>query len=87
VFGERAILLDAARRRSPSRDLVVLDRLFTFEPLALTLERDDSEFRLLVDGALSRIYRSGEIGELYTQSFGEPDESAIAFFRWNTLPE
>jgi len=86
LFGERAVLLDAARR-TPARALVVVDRLFTHEPLALALPLDDEAFRLLVDRALSRFYASGQLGNLYTKWFGEPDESAITFFRWNALTD
>jgi len=86
-FGDRAILLDTVRRQSGGRDLIVLDRLFTHEPMALALAPGDDEFRLLVDGAISQVYRSGEIEKLYVKYFGEPDESALTFFRWNTLPE
>jgi len=87
LFGERAILLDAARRSRSANDLVVADRLFTYEPLALALAKGDDEFRLVVDRALSRIYRSGEIGAIYSRTFGEPDENALTFFRWNALSE
>jgi putrescine:ornithine antiporter len=86
-FGERAILLDAARRHPSARDLTVLDRLFTYEPLALALGRGNDDFRLLVDRTLSRFYASGELGSLYVKWFGEPDESAMTFFRWNTLSD
>ena len=34
-FGDRAILLDAAKRSPSARDLIVLDRQFTYEPIAL----------------------------------------------------
>src|SRR6185295_15543668 len=85
LFGERAVLLESAKRHG--RDVDVLDRLFTYEPLALVLARGDEDFRGLVDRALSKVYRSGEIGELYTNSFGEPGESTLTFFRWNALPE
>jgi ABC-type amino acid transport substrate-binding protein len=86
-FGERAVLLDAARRHASARDLIVLDRLFTYEPLALACGRGDEDFRLFVDRTLSRFYVSGELGGLYTKWFGEPDESALTFFRWNTLTD
>jgi ABC-type amino acid transport substrate-binding protein len=86
-FGERAVLLDAARRSAAAKDLAVIDRLFTFEPLALAMARGNDGFRLLVDRTLARLYRSEEIGALYTQSFGEPDDAAVAFFRWHALPE
>ena len=36
-FGDRAILLEAAKRSPSARDLIVLDRRFTYEPLALAL--------------------------------------------------
>jgi ABC-type amino acid transport substrate-binding protein len=86
-FGDRAILLDVAKRHSATRDLVVLDRLFTYEPLALALPPGDDDFRLLVDRALSRLYRSAEFPAIYTKSFPEPDEATLTFFRWNELPE
>jgi ABC-type amino acid transport substrate-binding protein len=85
-FGERAALLDAAGRRS-ARDLIVLDRLFTYEPLALAFERGDEDLRLLVDRALSRFYGSTAMVDLYTKWFGEPDDITLTFFRWNRLPE
>jgi ABC-type amino acid transport substrate-binding protein len=86
-FAERAVLLDAARRHPSARDLTVVDRLFTYEPLALAFGRSDEDFRLLVDRTLSRLYGSGDLGGLYVKWFGEPDESTLTFFRWNTLPE
>jgi len=86
-FGERAVLIDAARRHPSARDLVVVDRLFTWEPLAIAFSRGDEPLRLFVDRALSRIYGSGELGHLYTHWFGEPDAITLAFFRWNTLPD
>ena len=87
LFGDRPILLDAAQRSPSGRDLVVLDRQFTYEPIALASARGDDDFRLLVDRTLSRLYRSGEIGDIYASFFGEPDANALAFFRFLALPE
>ena len=86
-FGDRPILLDAAIGNPSGSYLVVLDRLFTSEPLALTLARDDEDFRLVVDRALSRLFRSSEFHDVYMKWFGEPDESALTFFRQTALPE
>jgi len=85
-FGDRAILLDAAVRNASAKDLVVLDRSFTYERLSLALARDE-DFRLVVDRALSQVYASGDINGLYTKWFGAPDANAVNFFRWFTLPE
>jgi ABC-type amino acid transport substrate-binding protein len=86
-FGDRALLLEAARRSPAVGDLVVLDRLFTHEPVALALARNDDDFRLVVDKTLSGLFASKDFDGLYLKWFGEPDESALRFFRANVLPE
>ena len=40
-----------------------------------------------MDRTLSRLYASGEIGDVYAKWFGEPDEKALSFFRINTVPD
>jgi len=87
LFGDRAILLDAAKRSSGAADLDVLDRQFTVEPIALTLPRDDDDFRLVVDRAISEIFGAPGFGGFYSETFGEPDERALLFFQMNRLPE
>ena len=86
-FGDRAILLDTATRSPSARDLIVLDRSFTYEPVALVLARDNDSFRLVVDRTLSRLFGSSEFRGLYAKWFGYPDENALTFFRLNVLPE
>ena len=57
-FGDRPVLLDAAKRGPAAGDLLVIDRVFTREPLALAMQRGDDDFRLTVDRSLSRLFRS-----------------------------
>jgi putrescine:ornithine antiporter len=87
LFGERAILVDAARRHRSASDLTPIDRLFSYEPLAFAIGRDDEDFRLAVDRGLGRLYSTRQLAEIYTKWFGELDETALAFFRWNTRSE
>ena len=86
LFGERSVILgamdDAARK-----DLVVFDRLFTQELGALALARNDDDFRLLVDRALSKAYAASEFPALYTRWNGAYDDKARAFFQWNALAQ
>jgi putrescine:ornithine antiporter len=86
-FADRALLLDAARSHPAVGDLIVLDRKFTLQPVALGLARGDEDLRLLVDRTLSRLYRSGDLVRIYEASFGEPDETTLTYFRMNVLPE
>jgi ABC-type amino acid transport substrate-binding protein len=86
-FADRSILLDEARRGPSAGDLTVLKRQFTYAPLALALERNDADFRLVVDRALSQLFGSQEFLDLYVKWFGKPDESIDNFFRLSILPE
>lgn len=87
LLADRAILLDAAKRSPAASDLLVLDRYFTYAAHAMALDRNDEDFRLLVDRALSALYRSDEIVAIYTASFGKPSDLALRFLRMSALPE
>jgi ABC-type amino acid transport substrate-binding protein len=86
-FADRAILVDAAQSSAAADELLVIERLFTHEPVALALGRNDDNFRLVVDRALSKLYTSPEFETLYLKWFGQPDDATKAFFRMSALPE
>jgi ABC-type amino acid transport substrate-binding protein len=86
-FADRSILLDAAKRSASPGDLTVLERQFTYVPLALALERNDADFRLVVDRTLSQFFGTDEFHSLYVKWFGKPDENAATFFKLSTLSE
>jgi len=86
LFGDRAILLEAAKR-FPNYVLTLLDRRFTNEPVALVLPRGDEDFRLAVDQKLSQKIRSDAFPGLYARWFGDFDQSAARFFRDTILPD
>jgi len=85
-FAERNVLLDLAKRDT-SGNIVVLNRTFDAEPLALAVNRNDPDFRLLVDQVLSRLYRTGKIDAIYEQYLGKPDQATRDWFRRTALPE
>lgn len=86
-FADRAILLDAAKQGPDANRIHVVGRRFTDEPLALAVRRGDDALRLSVDRTLSRLYRSGEIYEIYEKFFGEASEETRLIFRLSSLPE
>ena len=69
-FADRAILsyLIAGRQIT---NMVISPQTFSIEPYALALKRGDTDFRLAVDRALSHIYRSGAIVEIFRNTFGD----------------
>jgi len=86
-FGDRPMLMEFAKRNPSARNLLVLERTFAPEPVALALKRGDEDFRLTVDRALSRLFSSPAIGALYEQWFGKSSTDALAYFRQSALPE
>jgi hypothetical protein len=50
-----------------------LNRLFTREPISLSMTRDNDNLRLVVDRSLSRFYRPPDFRTLYLQTFGRDD--------------
>ncbi len=86
-FNDQALLLDAAKRSPSGGDLIVLDRLFRREQVALAMRRDDGDFRLVVDRTLSRLFQSPEAGTVYATHFGAPGEGVLNFFQVVALPD
>lgn len=86
-FDGRPLLLDAVGRSPAKSNLVVLDQLFRRELLAFAIRRNDDDFRLTVDRALSRIYRSPELPTIYRTYLKDPDRETLEFFELMALPE
>jgi len=79
-FSERVLLAGYAAKADSAGRLEVVDRIFTYEPLALSLSRNDDDFRLVVDTALSKLYLGDEIAALYSHYFGQFDENTRRLF-------
>jgi polar amino acid transport system substrate-binding protein len=77
-FAERVFLLEKAG--VGAKDLVVLERRFNIEPMGLAMGRNDDDFRLLVDTALSKLFTSTAFPALYTRNFGAFDDATRAAY-------
>jgi polar amino acid transport system substrate-binding protein/glutamate/aspartate transport system substrate-binding protein len=89
-FGDRAILAYLAAKSSAPSKLRLANNYLSVEPYALALPRGDSDFRLSVDRALSKIYRSGEISTVFAHTFGDqtqPSDTLKTLFLISALPE
>jgi len=65
--------------------------LFSYEPYALVVRRNDADFRLVADRALAQLYRSGQIEQIYNNWFGKvgmrPSPVLSAMYILQALPE
>lgn len=78
------------KSRTPDEFAVVGDFL-SYDPYALMVPRNDSDFELVGKKALAELFRSGEINDIYEKWFGpmgvEQSDLLKAAFRLQALPE
>jgi polar amino acid transport system substrate-binding protein len=85
-FAERTMLKHELTDQYVTGNLVLLDRIFEYSTTSMMLDRDDENFRLLVDSALSEMYRSGEIERQYDKHLGGVSDTSRMFFNLYALP-
>jgi glutamate/aspartate transport system substrate-binding protein len=66
-FASDKLVLLALAQAANLQDVTLLPEDLSFEPFAIMLPRGDWAFRLAVNTALARVFRSGEIVGLYTK--------------------
>ena len=67
---DQVVLIGLVLTSSDPKSFVVSGELFSFEPFALAVRRNDADFRLIADGVLSHLYRSAQIVQIYGKWFG-----------------
>ena len=87
---DRGILLGLAIVSGNPKKYGMADFVFSYEPYAFMMRRNDSAFRLVVNRALAEVYRSGQIGSIFDRwfgAFGKPSGALQIMYRLNALPE
>ena len=69
----------------------LMNETFSYEPYALVVRRNDADFRLVANKALSQLYRSGQHIQIYNKWIGRigirPSPILAAMYQLNTIPE
>lgn len=91
-FASDRIMLIGQVVRSQDRSRYSISRdVFSYEPYALMLKRGDTDFRLLADRALARLYSTARIRRLYHDwigRYGEPLPPMVeAMYQFQTVGE
>jgi len=87
---DRVVLIGLGLASKDASHFRVLDEDFSVEPYALTLPRGDPDFRLEVNRALAKLYRSGEIEAVFDRwlgPLGRPSTLLTALYYLQGLPE
>ncbi|MGF6090312.1 amino acid ABC transporter substrate-binding protein [Pseudomonas sp. 18173] len=85
-FSERMLLRNEVAKEGAASNLMILDRIFEYSPVAMIVDRSDEDFRLLVDTALSEAYYSGFVEKAYDQYLGGTNLTVKNLFRVYALP-
>jgi ABC-type amino acid transport substrate-binding protein len=91
LAGDQLILIGLARGAADPGKFAIATELFSYEPYALALRRNDADFRLVANRVLADLYRSGDIQAIYDRWFGNwggrPSALLVAMFALNGIPE
>jgi len=67
------------------------DETFSYEPYAFVVRRNDADFRLVANRAITQLYRSGQHIQIFNKWIGRigirPSPILVAMYQLNTLPE
>jgi glutamate/aspartate transport system substrate-binding protein len=88
---DQAILIGLAVKATNPRLFRLAGTIFSYEPYALMVRRNDADFRLVADSALAQIYRSGQIWDIYKHWFGvwgvAPSDLLVALYTMQSISE
>jgi len=68
---DQIVLIGLALKEHDPMNFVIKSDVFSFEPFALAVRRNDADFRLVADRVISELYRSGKILEIYDKWIGK----------------
>lgn len=88
---DQVVLIGLAIASGQPKSYHVSPNLFSYEPLALALRRNDADFRLEADSVITGLYRSEKILEIYDKWFGlfakQRSSAFQALTKINAIPE
>ena len=91
LSADQVVLIGLVLTAKEPANYFVSSELFSYEPFALAVRRNDADFRLVADRVLSRLNRSGQINDIYRRWFGAFSKTrpvlVEAVYRLGATPE
>lgn len=88
-FSDQVVLMGVAMTSDDK--IAIASAVFSYEPFALAIRRNDDDFRLVADSVLSQLYRSRLILEMYNRWFSRFSKKRPpifdALYQLNSTPE
>jgi glutamate/aspartate transport system substrate-binding protein len=91
VASDQIVLIGQMMQASDPMKYSLSRELFSYEPYALMVKRNDADFRLVANQALAQLYRDGQFEQLYGKWFGragvKPSAILGAMYVLQAIPE
>jgi ABC-type amino acid transport substrate-binding protein len=90
VASDKIKLIGLMAQTKDPKALTLLVEDLSYEPYAFMLPVNDSAYRLVVNGALTQVYQSGEIAPIFAKYFGSlgpPSGLLAAMYLLSSIPE
>jgi len=88
---DQIVLIGLALKEHDPMNFMIKSDVFSFEPFALAVRRNDADFRLIADRVISELYRSGKILAIYDKWIGKFSRKRLPIFdamvKLNATPE
>ena len=88
---DQIVLIGIALKTDDPMSFEISDSVFSFDPFALAVRRNDADFRLVADRVISHLYRSKKILEIYDKWIGKFTRQRLPIFdamiKLNATPE
>jgi ABC-type amino acid transport substrate-binding protein len=88
---DQVVLIGLALKEHDPMNFVIKSTVFSFEPFALAVRRNDADFRLVADRVISELFRSRKILEIYDKWIGKFTRKRLPIFdamiKLNATPE
>ena len=79
LCADQIVLIGLAQSTGQPEEFLILPELFSYEPCALAVRRNDADFRLVADRVISHLYRTKQIFSIYDKWFSDfsPERPAV----------
>lgn len=68
---DQVVLIGLILTHEGDQEFGIAPDIFSFEPFALAVRRNDADFRLIADSVLAQLYRTSQISPIYAKWFGK----------------
>ena len=91
LASDQIVLIGQIIEAANPKQYALVSEIFSFEPYGFVVRRNDADFRLLVNRAISQLYRTGEEADIFYRWIGRIGIAVppimAAMYQLNGLPE